>query len=129
MGTKRSRKGEGRETLRDRLAHIRACEKAGGSLKAYAERHGLSVHPLYQAKKIARQRGLLPPYASEGARRPVKKKSSPGLFAEAVVVRPRDLGVGPTWRLRLASGDVLEGHSPLERGELVHLLRALRGNS
>lgn len=128
MGSKESRKGGASGALRDRLAHIRACEKSGESLKAYAERHGLSVHTLYQAKKLARQRGLLPPHRGHRARRPRKKRSESVRFAEAVV-RPRDPGAGPTWRLRLASGDVIESHCALEHDQLLHLIRALRGDA
>jgi transposase len=127
MGSKKSRKGGDSGALRDRLAHIRACEKSGGSLKAYAERHGLSVYALYQAKKIARQRGLLPPHRSHSARRPRKKRPEPVRFAEAVV-QARDPGASPTWRLRLASGDVIESHATLEHDQLLHLIRALRGD-
>ncbi len=127
MRSKKSRKGRGPGALHDRLAHIRACEKSGESLKACAERHGLSVHALYQAKKMARQRGLLPPHRSHGARRPRKKRPEPVRFAEAIV-RPRDPGASPTWRLRLASGDVIESHATLEPDQLLHLIRALRGD-
>ncbi len=127
MGSKKSRKGGDSEALRDRLAHIRACEKSGESLKAYAERHGLSVHGLYQAKKMARQRGLLPPHRSHSARRPRKMRREAVRFTKAVV-RPRDRGANPTWRLRLASGDVIESHATLEPDQLLHLIRALRGD-
>jgi hypothetical protein len=128
MASKRSRKTGDPGKLRDRLAHIHACEKSGKSLKAYAEHHGLSVHALYQAKKMARERGLLPPHRSDGTRAPRKRRSDPIRFAEAVV-RPLPAGDGPTWRLRLASGDVIEGHCALEHDDLLHLIRALRGNS
>ncbi len=127
MGSKKSRKTGGTGMLRDRLAHILACEKSGESLKAYAERHGLSVHALYQAKKMARQRGLLPPHRIDEGRAKKRKRSDPVRFTEAVV-RPRHSEAGPTWRLRLASGDVIESHSTLEHEALVHLIRALRGD-
>ena len=127
MGSKQSRKTGGTGMLRDRLAHIHACEKSGESLKAYAERHGLSVHALYQAKKMARQRGLLPPHRIDESRAAKKKRSNSVRFTEAVV-RPRHSGTGPTWRLRFASGDVIESHSTLGREELVHLIRVLRGD-
>lgn len=128
MGSKGSRKTGDVGKWRDRLAHIHACEKPGESLKAYAERRGLSVHALYQAKKMARQRGLLPPYRSDAGRAAKKKKSNSVRFTEAVV-RPRHSEPGPTWRLRLAGGDVIEGRTTLEHEELVGLIRALRGDS
>ena len=62
MGTARSAEEHLSPTLRERLSQIRACEKSGESLKAYAERHAMSVGSLYQAKKLARQQGALPPH-------------------------------------------------------------------
>ena len=38
--------------------HIRAC--GTGSMRAYAELHGLNVRSLYGAKKRLKRRGLLP---------------------------------------------------------------------
>jgi len=38
---------------------LNEAELQSKSLKAYAARHGISVHSLYQAKKQARQQGLL----------------------------------------------------------------------
>ena len=128
MGSKKSRKTGDTGMLRGRLAHIHACEKSGESLKAYAERHGLSVHALYQAKKMARQRGLLPPHRIDESRAAKKKRSGSVRFTEAVV-RPGHSGTGLTWRLLLASGDVIESHSTLEHEELACLIRALRGHS
>jgi hypothetical protein len=48
-------------TDRDRywLGHQAACEKSGLSAKAYARRHRLSVHALYQARKRLRGLGAL----------------------------------------------------------------------
>jgi hypothetical protein len=129
MGSKRSKVAGVSGKLRRQLAHIRASEKSGETLKEYAARHGLSVHALYQAKKVARQQGLLPPYRSGLRRAPVtKKNSAPARFAEAVTVAQRSV-LSPAWRLRLASGDVVESDTALQPEELVHLIQALRGRS
>jgi hypothetical protein len=40
------------------LEHLRAC--AEGSLKGYAEAHGLDVRALYDAKARLRRKGVLP---------------------------------------------------------------------
>ena len=49
-------------TLRKGLAHIRSCEKSGETLKSYAERRGLSVRSLYDAKKKLRVHGIVAPH-------------------------------------------------------------------
>ncbi len=67
MGSKKAGAGAAAATLRKRLVQVRACERTGESLKAYAARHGISVHSLYQAKKQARQQGLLRPHGAEKA--------------------------------------------------------------
>ena len=129
MGRKRANGTGVSGRLRKQLAHIRASEKSGETLKEYAGRHGLSVHALYQAKKVARQQGLLPPHGRGPGRAPVTKASSAApRFAEAVAVPQRSYS-SAAWRLRLASGDVLESDAALGRDELVHLIRALRGDS
>jgi transposase-like protein len=69
MGSKSSRGGGTPVTLRKRLAQVRACERSGESLRAYAARHDLSVHALYAAKRTARQQGLLPPHGAERGKR------------------------------------------------------------
>lgn len=85
MGSKRSSGAGPSVTLRKRLAQIEACEKSGESLKVYAERHGLSVHTLYQAKKVARRQGLIPPYRIQHAARAAKpSKARPARFVQAV---------------------------------------------
>lgn len=40
------------------LKHLRAC--GNGSLKAYAEAHGLDVGALYEAKSRLKRKGVLP---------------------------------------------------------------------
>ena len=124
MGSKKSHGGKSSPVLRKRLAQIRACKESGESLKDYAERQGLSVHMLYQAKKLARERGLLAPHRTE----PVKRKQSksrhrPG-FVEAVR-REGSPQSAVAWRLRLPTGVVLEGGTSLSLDEIIRLVEAL----
>ncbi len=59
MSSAKSAEGRLSPTLRKGLAHIRSCEKSGETLKSYAERKGLSVGSLYEAKKKLRVHGIL----------------------------------------------------------------------
>jgi len=118
-------------TVRKRLRQIRACEKSGESLKDYAKRHDLSVHALYQAKKLARRQGVLPPHAGPGSRPPRSHKApaaEPTPFVEVVARTPRP-AAGPAWRLRFAGGEVLESGTPLAMDEVRQLIDALRRHS
>ena len=126
MGRARSGSGAPSPTLRERLAQVRDCEKSGESLKAYADRQGISVHALYQAKKLARRHGLLPPHRGPESKSAKPKQRRPSRFVEAVrppVTREPDLA----WRLRLAGGAVLESSTPLGIDEALALVDALRG--
>ncbi len=42
--------------LRRHLEKIRDCERSGEPIKRYAARKGLSIHTLYQAKKVLRKK-------------------------------------------------------------------------
>jgi len=123
MSKRSSKRSVASARLRERLGVVRACEKSGESLKAYAERRGLSVHMLYQAKKIARQRGLLPPYRG-GKPRPARltKKRVPRCVEAAVATVHPPAAV---WRLRFAGGEVLEGGAPLGVSVAVRLIESL----
>ncbi len=131
MGSKKSRSSEASARLRKRLEQIRACEQSGETLKAYAARRRISVHALYQAKKQARQQGLLPAHGSQktravrskGARAPRRPR-----FVEAISA-PAAATPDCAWRLRLRSGDVLESSTPLTDLETVRLIAALRDRS
>ena len=129
MGSKRSSRAGPSVTLRKRLAQIAACEPTGESLKVYAERHGLSVHTLYQAKKVARRQGLIPPYRIQNTTRAAKPlKARPARFVQAV--RKLDTaGQGMAWRLRFAGGEVLESGTPLTVEVTLRLIEQLRGCS
>ena len=84
MGRARSGSGAPSPTLRERLAQVRDCEKSGESLKAYADRQGISVHALYQAKKLARRNGLLPPHRGAESKSAKPEQWRPSRFVEAV---------------------------------------------
>ena len=131
MGSKKSRSREASARLRERLSQIQACEQSGETLKTYAARHRISVHVLYQAKKQARQKGLLSAYRTQktraaGAKRP--KAARRTRFVEAVVA-PAAPSSALAWRLRLRSGDVLESSTPLGADETRRLIDALRDRS
>ena len=128
MGSRKSRGGEASARLRKRLGQVRSCEQSGETLKAYAAQHGISVHALYQAKKQARQQGLLPAQGTQKARpkRAARPKRSPRpRFVEAIA-SPFDSAPALAWRLRLRSGDVLESSTPLDADVTLRLIEALR---
>ncbi len=115
--------------LRDRVAAIRACERSGETLNAYAARTGVSVSTLYEAKRHARSLGLLPPHRS--ARRPTATKqpsreSGATRFVEATV-RPTPRGEAFAWRLRFPGGEILEVGTPLSGDDARHLVELLGG--
>ncbi len=128
MGSRKSRGREASGRLRKRLEQIRACEQSGETLKAYAAQHGISVHSLYQAKKQARQRGLLPAPGTQKARAARPKRAPRPRFVEAVA-SPIDSAPALAWRLRLRSGDVLESSTPLDAEVTLRLIDALRVRS
>jgi len=96
------------------LRHVRAADRAGGTIKDYAARNGVSVQSLYQARKRLRRLGVLEPRV-QPVRRPFVK-------VERTTACP---GAGAVWRVRLASGTVFESSAPLGHDELVSLLSAL----
>ena len=118
-------------TVRRRLREIQACEESGESLKAYAERNGVSVHTLYQAKKLARRQGVLPPQRGQGSR-PLRsrkaRRSQPKPFVEVVARAPHP-EAGPAWRLRFAGGEVLESRTALGIEDMRQLIAVFRRRS
>jgi len=84
------------------------------------------VHSLYQAKKQARQRGLIAAHGSQKARA-ARPKRVPR-FVEAIAA-PIDSAPALAWRLRLRSGDVLESTTPLDADVTLRLIEALRAGS
>ena len=128
MGSKRSRRAAGSPALRRRLADIQSCEDSGESLKAYATRRGISVHSLYQAKKMARQQGLLPPHRTPKGESSRTKAAPPLRFVEAsAVVSSRPPSAA--WRVRFAGGEVLESNTPLDVEIALRLIESLGSHS
>ena len=128
MAKSRSKERALSPTVRRRLTQVKACERSGESLKSYAKRHGLSVHTLYQAKKLARRQGVLPPHRGKGSRSARSRnaqRAQPTPFVEVVARAPRPEGPA-AWRLRFAGGEVLESRSALGIDEVRTLIDALR---
>jgi len=96
------------------LGHLRTCAQSGETVRAYAKRHGLSEHAMYQAAKGLRRRGALPAHA----RRPRKAQTAPAFVKVSAAVRPTASG---SWRARLPNGIVLEGSEGLGPELLVAL--------
>lgn len=114
-----ARKRSGGLTARQRewLGHLRACRRGGESMRAYARRHRLSEHALYQASKVLRKRGVLP-----AGRSPRTAPKPQATFVKVSPARPP--AVSPAWRARLPNGVVLEGTETPGR-ELVEALARL----
>jgi hypothetical protein len=110
------------------LAEIQSCEDSGESLKAYASRRGISVHSLYQAKKMAREQGLLPPHRNQKAKSSGTKSIRPLRFVEATTVVSSH-PPSAAWRVRFASGEVLESNTPLDIEAAIRLIESLGSHS
>jgi hypothetical protein len=128
MENKRSGSGTGSLLLRKRLAEIESCEGSGESLKAYATRRGISVHTLYQAKKMARRQGLLPAPRNQKAEASRTKAERAPQFVEATAVlshRPPSAA----WRVCFAGGAIFESNTPLDRDFALCLIESLGSRS
>ena len=115
-------------TERDRfwLDHEASLSASGLTAKAYAAKHGLSLHALYQSRKRLRAFGLLD---RTRAVRGDKKKRSPNsvAFSKVEVASPRRSSAD--FRLSLPNGLVLEwsgGDLPSPVIELVERLTQSR---
>ena len=106
--------------VRKLLSEVRACEHSGETLRAYAERKGYPVRELYEAKRVARQHGLISKDTKHAQKGPALTPS----FVQ-VVPRPELRPGRPTWRLQLPSGAVLESEAPLGIEDVVRLIGAL----
>jgi uncharacterized protein len=115
MGEKRSSGLTPRQ--REWLVHLRACARSGETVRAYAKRHALSEHAMYQATKDLRRRGVLPAHSG----RPRQAKTAPAFVKVSAAVRSTSSG---PWRARLPNGIVLEGSEALGP-ELLEALAAL----
>jgi hypothetical protein len=114
--TRGNRRASGELTSRqgEWLAHLKRCEASGETIKAYAKHHGLSVHAMYQAAKELRRRGALPRAAHS-------RTADRASFVR--VCAP--LSGSAAWRVRFASGAVLEGTGSLSSESLTALVEAL----
>lgn len=114
-------------TLRTHLDVIEACEQSGEPLSRYAERNGLSIHTLYQAKKELRKKGVLPPPQrprdTAGWKRGDKVQRVPR-FVQAVQ-SGEGKAAALAWRLRMPTGVVFESATPIAPDEIVRLVQAL----
>lgn len=118
MGKKRSTDLTPRQ--REWLGHLRACSRSGETVRAYAKRHRLSEHGMYQAAKDLRERGALP----APRRRRSPKQSSPTFMKIASAPAVSSIAIAPSpWRVRLPNGVVVEGTEVLSPAWLEALAR------
>ena len=122
MGQRRPRDGTPPPRLTERqvywLEQLRVCEASGLTTRAFAKKHRLSVHALYQARKMRRRR--------EAVAFPAKKRSV--TFAKVRTVRPAS-APGSMWRVRLPNGAVIELEPPRSPEDQVQLLQSVAGLS
>jgi len=116
--------GEGshpRLTERDRfwLRHHEACVGSGKTARAYAKAQRVSISALYQARKRLRTQGkLAKPSSAQASRR----GSALPRFAKVTALRMRP---ATRYRVRLASGVLVEWEGCPEEGELEAVLSAV----
>ncbi len=99
------------------LDHLRACEAAGGSIKSYAEHHGLSVHGLYSARKRLRRLGARS--SDSGTKRVSFTKVSSQLHTTMKATRER------LCRVRFPNGTIVEWEIPLEGEPFKSFLQSI----
>ena len=99
---------------REWLTHFKRCEASGKPMKTYAKENQLSIHTMYQAIKVLRQKGVLPPTTQ--ARR--KRNTS---FVRVSVPQT----IAASWSVRFSSGAVLEGSGALSSELLASLVEVL----
>ena len=97
------------DNQRRHLAHIRAAEQAGQTLKAYAAEHGLSLSALYSHKALLRKRGHLGDAQASFARVQVAHPSSPTVAL----------------RIRLGNGILVEAGESMDPQALLALCQRL----
>ncbi len=96
------------------LGHHGACEKSGLTAKAYARRHRLSIHALYQARKRLRAMGALEPAATRSSQAEPRPSGGFTRVEAPAAARPR-------YRVRLPNGALVEweGASGPELAEVL----------
>lgn len=100
---------------REWLRHLRKAAGAGDTVRAYAQRHGLSEHSMYQAAKDLRRKGVLAP-AGRSSTKGVARRSAVAQgprFVEVKANRPAPPETPNAWRARLPNGVVVEGSGDL----------------
>ena len=121
MGQRRPRDETPPPRLTERQAYwlkqLRVCEASGLTTRAFAKKHRLSVHALYQARKELRRRESRTSSPNRQSVTFAKVRAEPGVAR------------GGLWRVRFPNGSLLEIEAPREPGERVHLLQALAGLS
>lgn len=93
------------------LAHIQACERAGQSMRQYADAHALAVGTLYSWKATLQRLGVLD-----------AASPSPALFQQAQLIEHSHTG---QCRLALPTGLSLEFDSAVDPDWVAALIRAL----
>jgi hypothetical protein len=112
MGNKQARRLTPRQ--REWLAHLRRAASGKMTVRAYARRHRLSEHALYQAAKELRRKGAWAP-----SRRAGKKQAR---FVEVRAAAAATIEAPRPWRAQLPNGVVIEGAGELA-GTLAMLAR------
>jgi hypothetical protein len=112
MGSKRSSALTARQ--REWLGHLRRAASGKMTVRAYARRHRLSEHALYQAAKELRRKGAWTPSTRAARARAARPQRC---FVE---VRAPAVEAPSPWRARLPNGVVIEG-----AGELAGALAML----
>jgi hypothetical protein len=117
MGQRRPRDKTTPSRLTERqaywLEHLRVCEASGLTVKAYAKKHRLSIHALYQARKELRRR--------ESLASPPNRPSVTFARVHAAPATARER----SWRIRFPNGAAIELEAPGEPEDRVHLLQAV----
>ena len=86
------------------------------------------MHSRTQAKKLARQQGILASHRGQKVEPSVPRTSQPRRFVEAIRRADAREG-GVIWRIRFPSGVVLESSAPLALEEALRLIDRLGGAS
>jgi hypothetical protein len=112
--------------LRRHLEVIRDCEQSGEPLKRYAARKGLSIHTLYQAKKVLRKKGVLrSPSGTRAKPRIGWAVEKPSLRFVQAVRRSEEHERVLAWRVRLPGGVIFESNVALFGEAMLRLLKSL----
>ena len=115
MGNKRASELTPRQ--REWLEHLRKAASGKTTVRAYARRHRLSEHGLYQAAKELRRKGHWAPSKRATTARTARTQ---GRFVEVRSAAPAE--APSPWRAQLPNGVVIEGAGELA-GALAMLAR------